>query len=368
MVACSGIRGVWWHTCHTNPSIRTCPGLPETKHNWFKALKSSKQPCFRPHLNQPEMMATMMMSYNDRWLITPMQVGGVESQLCPSKGYLVLRAFCSLLTANFAFLGCGNYVQAAFSSLTAIRLLVSFRLDNSPHCINTHLEGIKMPNSTMFRNSSHNRPATTYSTRLHSPDGSSGEAIPNNRSCTPHHNTESLQCSTTHEGIHLGHAASIVNYQGSVVSREGPSSTDAPQTGPGCLDISVLPRNGHLSSSSRLMVNDEDLDASPRDRHISTFRKWKWEILSIMISLGLLAGIFVTLASYSNERQPEWPYNININSLVSVLIAVIIAQLGFILAESTYQCLVLFILLKEEYIRPWRPYRFEYKFTFYVCS
>lgn len=225
-----------------------------------------------------------------------------------------------------------------------------------------------MPNSTMRRNSSHNRPATTYSTRLRSPDGSLSEAIPNNRSCTPHHNTESLQGSTTDEGIHLGHAASIVNYQGSIAWREGSSSINTPRTGPGCLAISVLPRTGRLLPSSRLMVNDEDPDASPHDLHISTFREWKWEILSIVTSLGLLAGIFVTLASYSNERQPEWPYNININSLVSVLTAVIIAQLGFILAESMYQCLFMFTPLKEEYILPWRPHGFEYKFTFYVCS
>lgn len=69
-------------------------------------------------------------------------------------------------------------------------------------------------------------------------------------------------------------------------------------------------------------------------RHQPYFREWKWEILSVVVSFGLVVGILVTLAKYNGNEQPVWPYNININSLVSVLTALITAQLGVITSGS----------------------------------
>lgn len=69
-------------------------------------------------------------------------------------------------------------------------------------------------------------------------------------------------------------------------------------------------------------------------RHRPYFREWKWEILSVVVSFGLVVGILVTLAKYDGDEQPVWPYNININSLVSVLTALITAQLGVITSGS----------------------------------
>lgn len=69
-------------------------------------------------------------------------------------------------------------------------------------------------------------------------------------------------------------------------------------------------------------------------RHQPYFREWKWEILSVVVSFGLVIGILVTLAKYNGNEQPVWPYNININSLVSVLTALITAQLGVITSGS----------------------------------
>lgn len=68
--------------------------------------------------------------------------------------------------------------------------------------------------------------------------------------------------------------------------------------------------------------------------HHPYFREWKWEIVSIVVSFGLVVAILVTLAKYNGNEQPVWPYNININSLVSVLTALITAQLGVITSGS----------------------------------
>ena len=100
--------------------------------------------------------------------------------------------------------------------------------------------------------------------------------------------------------------------------------------------LSGVEHTGDTPSTSHLKVDQDDLIVSSSRQHIPLLRYWKWEILSIVASLGLLAGIFGTLARYNHGQQPEWPYNININSLISVLTAVIIAQLGFILAEGAY--------------------------------
>lgn len=72
-------------------------------------------------------------------------------------------------------------------------------------------------------------------------------------------------------------------------------------------------------------------------RHTCFLLAWKWEVLSIITSMGLLAAIIVTLGKFNHKTQPDWPYDIKINTLASLFTTIIIAQLGFILAESTYQ-------------------------------
>lgn len=75
-------------------------------------------------------------------------------------------------------------------------------------------------------------------------------------------------------------------------------------------------------------------------RYESSIWDWKWEIMSMVSSLGLLGGVCMTLARYHHSQQPEWPFNININSLVAVITTVLIAQLVFILAERMCQSFV----------------------------
>lgn len=103
------------------------------------------------------------------------------------------------------------------------------------------------------------------------------------------------------------------------------------------LGHSLESHTGCESSSSHLAGDEDDLSVPARQRQIHLLRNWKWEALSIVISLGLMGAVIATLARYDHGTQPEWPYNININSLISVFTAVMIAQLSFILAESMYK-------------------------------
>lgn len=99
----------------------------------------------------------------------------------------------------------------------------------------------------------------------------------------------------------------------------------------------------YQSASQNHPVGEEDKAAENAAKKVVShnvarrepyFREWKWEILSVVVSFGLVVGIIVTLAKYDGDEQPVWPYNININSLVSVLTALITAQLGVITSGS----------------------------------
>lgn len=104
----------------------------------------------------------------------------------------------------------------------------------------------------------------------------------------------------------------------------------------GVLNDEVEPDNGRIPSNSNLVVHREKSNGPPSRCHVSYFQDWKWEILSLMTSLALLLGVFIMLMRYNRGELPEWPYNININSLVSIITTIIIAQLGFVLAQSMY--------------------------------
>lgn len=105
----------------------------------------------------------------------------------------------------------------------------------------------------------------------------------------------------------------------------------------GVLDDGLEPDTGRIPSNSNLVVVHREKSKGPPSRcHVSYFQDWKWEILCLVTSLALLLGVFIMLMRYNRGEQPEWPYNININSLVSIITTIVIAQLGFILAQSMY--------------------------------
>lgn len=183
------------------------------------------------------------------------------------------------------------------------------------------------------------RPATVPPCRLSASNESLESGNPDNPSSTLLHDTEVAEGPASQTGIYLGRAGFDRNDDGTIAS-ENPSATCTSHNLARSLGGSTEPQSDLPSTSPRLRVKRAMSSGSSRECHAPMLRDWKWEILSMLTSLGLLAGILVTLGKYNDGEQPEWPYNININSLISVLTAVTIAQLGFILAESLYHSLV----------------------------
>lgn len=169
------------------------------------------------------------------------------------------------------------------------------------------------------------RPATVHPCRLSASNESLENGNPDNQSSTLLQVTEVVEEPASQTGTYLRPAGSDRIDDGTMASAD-PSSPCTPHNVARSLGGSTEAPSDLSSPSS----------GSSRKCHAPMLRDWKWEILSMLTSLGLLAGILVTLGRYNDGEQPKWPYNININSLISVLTAVIIAQLGFILAESMY--------------------------------
>lgn len=60
-------------------------------------------------------------------------------------------------------------------------------------------------------------------------------------------------------------------------------------------------------------------------------------MLSCLLALGALVGIFVVLKRFDGRALKDWPYSITINTLLSVLVTVIKAAIVVPLAEGISQ-------------------------------
>lgn len=61
---------------------------------------------------------------------------------------------------------------------------------------------------------------------------------------------------------------------------------------------------------------------------------WWLEGLAIVVSLLLLAAIVGVLYHFDGKEQPDWPYWINLNTVVATLSTILRAQLLLVAAEG----------------------------------
>ncbi|KAL3293103.1 hypothetical protein RB213_015357 [Colletotrichum asianum] len=61
---------------------------------------------------------------------------------------------------------------------------------------------------------------------------------------------------------------------------------------------------------------------------------WRFEFLALLISCAAFAAIAALLGVYNERAQPEFAYNININTLIAILSTVLKATLVFVVAEG----------------------------------
>jgi len=76
----------------------------------------------------------------------------------------------------------------------------------------------------------------------------------------------------------------------------------------------------------------------PETRHrIHILRFWKWEVLAIILAACAMAAIIFLLVYFDGERVPEWPYTINLTTLVSVIATIFKAALLAVIGEIISQ-------------------------------
>ncbi|KAG8163810.1 hypothetical protein KVR01_005728 [Diaporthe batatas] len=113
----------------------------------------------------------------------------------------------------------------------------------------------------------------------------------------------------------------------------------------------MMPRDTPTRESENLIVTPtvtvDGLDSrtSLKDQeHIGVSRRtrgplisWWLEGLAVVVSLLLLAAIVSLLYHFDGEEQPEWPYWINLNTVVATLSTILRAQLLLVAAEAISQ-------------------------------
>lgn len=51
-------------------------------------------------------------------------------------------------------------------------------------------------------------------------------------------------------------------------------------------------------------------------RHHHVYRYWSWETGSVLVAAGTIAAIYSILSRYDGQEVPEWPFSINLNTLI----------------------------------------------------
>jgi hypothetical protein len=89
-------------------------------------------------------------------------------------------------------------------------------------------------------------------------------------------------------------------------------------------DKALLETGKTVSESTDNLKSDLSLDkliidnASPV-RGLDSVLDWKYEIIFLTVALAFLTSIAVVLAKFNYQKQPNWPYSINLSSLVALL-------------------------------------------------
>lgn len=86
------------------------------------------------------------------------------------------------------------------------------------------------------------------------------------------------------------------------------------------------------SSTTQSSVHETSPSLRQTKNH-HVLRYWTWELASLVTTVGLFAGIVTVLLKYDGQELPEWPYSININTLIALMSTVLRASMVFVVAE-----------------------------------
>jgi hypothetical protein len=78
-------------------------------------------------------------------------------------------------------------------------------------------------------------------------------------------------------------------------------------------------------------------ETTDRQRAALLFHAWKWELVQLIVSIGMLIAIAVTVAHFDGLEIPQWPLAINLTTIVSLLSVAMRALLVACCAEVLSQ-------------------------------
>lgn len=86
--------------------------------------------------------------------------------------------------------------------------------------------------------------------------------------------------------------------------------------------------------------------ATGKMQHLGRAGDWIWEIVSMVVAVCCLLAIFITLAKFNRQEQPNWPYarTLNISTLIALLATILRSLLENVLAAGEFVLILLFSL------------------------
>lgn len=90
----------------------------------------------------------------------------------------------------------------------------------------------------------------------------------------------------------------------------------------------------YLDTSGDVGHHDTDTsseDNKMRGKNLFRLSSWTREIVNLALATGILVAMFITLGMYDNQVAPDW--SINVNTIVSILTAILRACMLFVLAN-----------------------------------
>ena len=94
------------------------------------------------------------------------------------------------------------------------------------------------------------------------------------------------------------------------------------------------PTNDSSSRYPPSTATPEAAISSVGRRHTHFLRSWWLEIGACFIFILALLAIIVTLRPHQGKPLPQWPYDISINSLISIYVVLLKATVLFVAAEG----------------------------------
>lgn len=114
-----------------------------------------------------------------------------------------------------------------------------------------------------------------------------------------------------------------------------------------------LPNRPAVKLESQNTSSRSKPSRSKRGKQLSSwplriFQNWWLELLCCFLTIGALLAIMATVLPYEGRPLPNWPYNLSINSLISIYVVILKAAMSVVLAEGLGQ-------LKWTWFRKTRP-------------